>query len=106
MQDEAADQIRVDVARGVDLAAGRLLDLLQDAFRLVLRKLVGGGELDLEPALLGCQQAIELADDVVDLADPSLLGGQPQEVPDERVGIAQQLLDDSGLRGGVELGVA
>src|SRR6266540_2100571 len=50
LENDAADQIRVDGARRVDGAPGRALDLLHDLPRLVVRQLVGRRELDREPA--------------------------------------------------------
>ena len=53
LEDDAADQVGVDLARRLDRAAGRALDLSHDLARLVVGELVRGGELDLEAALLG-----------------------------------------------------
>src|SRR5437870_6159070 len=106
LQDEAADQIRIDLPGSLDLAAGGLLDLLQDAARFVVGQVVGGGQLDVEPALLGCQQPVEFARDLLDLADAALFRGQAQEVSDELIGFAEQVGDDPSLRLLIELGIA
>src|SRR2546421_3942007 len=106
LQDEAADQIGVDLSGGLDLAARGLLDLLEDPARLLVGEVVGGGQLDVEPAFLGCHQPVEFARDLFDLAYPTLLRGEPEEVSDELIGVAEQVADDPGLRLGVELGVA
>src|SRR3954454_20334375 len=64
LEDEAADQVGVDGARGVDRTARRLLDLADDPPRLVVGKLIGRRHLDREPAFLGGHQALELALDL------------------------------------------
>src|SRR3954454_14366446 len=63
LEDDAADQRRVDAARGVDGTAGGALDLADNLPRLVLGQLVGRRHLDGEAALLGGHQALELAVD-------------------------------------------
>src|SRR6059058_697849 len=65
LEDDAADQVRVDAPRGVDGTAGRALDLADDLPRLVVGQLVRGRHLDGEAAFLGRHQAFELT---VDLA--------------------------------------
>jgi hypothetical protein len=82
------------------------LDLLQNRFGVLLRKLIRGRQLDVEPAFLRRQQAVELAGDLRDLADAALLGGEPQEIAEQRVRLADDLDDDAGLRVGGELRVA
>src|SRR6478735_10319390 len=52
LEDHPADEVGVDRARRVHGAAGRLLDLRDDRFGLVLGERVGGRQLDLQPALL------------------------------------------------------
>src|SRR3954462_4656185 len=64
LEDDAADQVRVDGARRVDRTAGGLLDLADDPPRLVVGKLMGRRHLDREPAFLGGHQARELALDL------------------------------------------
>ena len=48
LQDDAADQVGVDGARRLDLAARGLLDLLQERLRLVVGELERGRQLDVE----------------------------------------------------------
>jgi hypothetical protein len=74
--------------------------------RLLVRQLDRGRELDLEPALLGRDQAIELGCDLLDLTDAAFLRREPQEVTDELVGVGGQLLQQLGLRARIELRVA
>src|SRR5215211_5172720 len=64
LEDDAADQVGVDGARGVDGAAGRALDLTDDLPRLVVGQLVRRRHLDGEAAFLGRHQALELAVDL------------------------------------------
>src|SRR5262249_24471556 len=52
-EDEAADEVRVDGARGLDAAARGPLDLLDDRRGLLVGQLVGGRQLDAEDLLLG-----------------------------------------------------
>src|SRR4029079_537254 len=52
-QHEAADQVRVDRARGLDAPARGIFDLLHDRRRLVVGQLVGGCQLDAEDLRLG-----------------------------------------------------
>ena len=106
MQDEAPDEIRVDFPRRLDLAARGLLDLFEDSGRFVVGQVVRRRQLDVEAPLLGCQQPVERAHDLLDLADPAFFRGQSQEVLDERIGLTEQVGDDSGLRLLVELGIA
>ena len=46
LEDEAADQVGVDLARRLDLPSGGLLDLADDLGRLLVRELDRGGQLD------------------------------------------------------------
>src|SRR5215210_7516868 len=85
LQDDAADQARVDRPRRLDGAAGRALDLVEDLSRLVVRQLVRCRELDAEPALQLCDEALELAVDLAELPGAVLLDRHQQEVPEELV---------------------
>src|SRR6266446_6036107 len=72
LQDDAADERRVDRARRLDLAACGLFDLRDDGLRLVVRQLARGRQLDREPFLLARHQALELASDLFELARATL----------------------------------
>src|SRR3954452_20917399 len=80
LQDHPADQVRIDAARGFDLAAGRALDLSHDRRRFLIRQLLRRRQLDRQSPLLARHQALELARHLLDLADPVLLRREPQEV--------------------------
>src|SRR3977135_3680638 len=85
LEDEAADEGGIDLARCFDLAAGRLFDLLEQLARVCLRKLVGSGQLDVEAAFLCSHQPVELPGDLLDLGAAALLRGQAEEVAHELV---------------------
>src|SRR6478672_8769774 len=67
LQHDAAEERRIDRARRLDLASGRLFDLRDDGLRLVVRQLARGRQLDREPPLLARHQALELPRDLVEL---------------------------------------
>src|SRR5438270_6364419 len=73
LEDDAADQVRVDRSRRVDLASARALDLLEDPLLLGGVELDRRRQLDLEATLLGRGEALELALDLLDLTRPALL---------------------------------
>src|SRR5215469_10000731 len=52
LQDDAADEVGVDLLRRLDLAAGRILDLLQDRLRLDVGQLASSRQLHREAPLL------------------------------------------------------
>src|SRR5215210_7727071 len=68
LQNDAADQLRIDVAGRVDRTAGRLLDLGDDLLRLVVRELVGRCQFHTQPTLLLRHQPFELALNLSDLS--------------------------------------
>jgi hypothetical protein len=105
LQDETADQARVDLACCVDLPPGGFLDLSEDLARLVVRELVRRCELDREPAFLGRDERGELLVDARELGRASLLDDHEQEVPHQFVGVAEQLAERRLLRAKVDLGV-
>src|SRR5437763_2251210 len=106
LQDHPADQVRIDAARGFDLAAGRALDLSHDRRRFLISQLLRRRELDRQSPLLARLQALELARHLLDLADPVLLRPEAQEVAHEVVGAAEQVLDHRSFRRRLELRIA
>src|SRR6266576_3317738 len=85
LEDDPSDQVWVDRARRLHLAAGRLLDPPDDASELGLGQLVGGRELDVEDALLVGDEGLEVGGDLTDLARAPLLDDEPHEVAHELV---------------------
>src|SRR5437588_1345693 len=106
MQDEAADQSRVDLARRLDLAARCLFDLLQQVARLGIRELTRGRQLDVEAPFLDREEAVELARDLLDLTTAPFLRDETQEIAHELVRAAEQLVEHRHLRARLELRVA
>jgi len=86
LDDDAAEDVGVDAARGLDPAAGGVLDPADELRRLLVGELDGRGQLELEDASLLRDQPLELRVDLLDLGDPALLGQQQEEVADELVG--------------------
>src|SRR5215204_75315 len=91
LEDDAADQRGVDRTRRLDGTAGGLLDLLHDRGRLLVRKLVGGGQLDGQPPRLGGDERVELAVDLVELRVAAFLREEEDEVADQLVGVGEDL---------------
>src|SRR6478672_2695622 len=106
LEDDAADQVGVDRTRRLDGPAGGLLDLLDDRAGLVLGEVEGRGQLDGELPLLAGGEPVELLADLLDLPAAAFLDQKPQEVADERVGVARDGIHGGELRPLVELGVA
>ena len=105
-EDDPRDQVGVDGAAGLDRAAGRLLDLVDDRLGLRIGELVRRGELDREPVLRLRDERVELGTDLGQLAGPALLGGEADEVADELVGFPGELLEHLGLPSRIDLRVA
>src|SRR5581483_11859431 len=105
LQDDAADEARIHRSRRLDLPPGRLLDLLEDRGRLVVAQLARGRELDGQPPLLARDQALELRRDLLELAGPSLLRHEPEEVREQRLLVARDVGEDLGLCRRLELRV-
>src|SRR5919109_490214 len=105
LQDETADQVRVDFPRRLDLAPRRLLDLLQQVARLGVRELTCSRQLDVQSPFLDREQAVELAGDLLDLPDATLLRDEAEEVAHELVGVTEQLVEHRRLRARLELRV-
>src|SRR6478735_988805 len=97
LQDHAADQLGVDLAGCLDLAAGGLLDLGHDRGGLVVGQLEGGGELDRNASLRAVDERLELVTNAWDLPGPPLRRDQAEEVVDELVGSVGQLAEDAHL---------
>src|SRR5581483_11988902 len=105
-QDDAADDVRVDAARRLDLAARSFLDLRDDVRRLFVRQLARGRELDRQAALLARDQPLELKRDLLDLPCPALLGDEHEEVLEQLVVVPREIGEDVRLRRPLELRVA
>src|SRR5436190_818268 len=106
LEDDSADQARVDGARRLDLAAGRLLDLRQQALRLVVRKLDRGRQLCVDDSFVLCDQALELARDVVEDARAAPVRQQEDEIAHEGLAAAEHVLEDRRLGTRVELRIS
>jgi hypothetical protein len=106
LEDDAADQVGVDAPRRHDLPAGSFFDLRDHVARLVVGELDRRRQLDVEDPLLARREPLELASDLLDLAGAALLGEEHQEVADELVLAAEQLLERRRLDAVLELGVA
>src|SRR3954469_17792273 len=85
LEDDASDQVWIHLALGLHGPAGGLLDLRPDAVELLVRELVRSRQLDVEDALLGSDERVELGRDVIELSGASLLGEQLHEVHDQLV---------------------
>src|SRR5689334_6281517 len=106
LQDDAADQVGVDRARRLDLAAGRLLDLVEQLARLLVRELDRRRQLGVDDALVLGDQALELARDLLERARAALVGEQEQEVTHELLAAAEHVLECGRPRARVELRIA
>src|SRR5438552_13630632 len=74
LQDDAAHQVGVDLLCRLDLAARRVLDLLQDRLRLGGGQLASRRQLDGQAPLLASHQPLELLRDLLELSRAALLG--------------------------------
>src|SRR6266700_6783140 len=83
LEDDAADEAGVDLLRRLDLAAGRLLDLLQDRLRLGVAQLACRRQLDGQPPLLARHQPLELLRDLLELGRAALRRRDLEEVREE-----------------------
>src|SRR5579862_1436841 len=105
-QDDAADEAGIDGPGRLHLAAGSLLDLLQDRVGLRVAQLARGRQLDGEAALLARHQPLELARDLLELTRAALLRHELEEVREERLVVAGEIGEDRRLRARLELRVA
>src|SRR5215475_6240451 len=106
LEDDAADEGRIDLPGRLDLASGRVLDLLQDRVRLGVAQLARRRELHGQAPLLARHQPLELLRDVLELARAALLRDDLQEVREQRLVAAGEVGEDRGLGGRLELRVA
>src|SRR6266542_2424058 len=93
LQDDAADQVGVHLARGLDGAPGRFLDFLHDLAELRVRQLDGRGQLERELAGLGGHHPLQLAPHLLQLGSAAALREDHEEVAHQLVGAAQDLLE-------------
>jgi hypothetical protein len=105
LEDDAPDQIWVDLSRGLHLAARLLLDAAEDAAELLLGELVRSRQLDVEDLLLRGDERIELGNDLTELRGAALLGDEAHEVDNELVGAGGDLREHVGLDLRFDLGV-
>src|SRR5918996_1317985 len=105
LQDDAADQRRVDRARGLNCAARGLLDRLHDRAGVLLGELVRGRELNGEPVLRAIHERLQLGLDLRKLAGAALLRDQAHEVPHELVRSGGDLGEDGRLLRRIDLWV-
>src|SRR5947209_12376983 len=105
LQHDAAEQSRVDAARRFNRASRRLFDLRDDRLCFVIRQLARRCELDAEAALLAGHQPLELVRDLVQLPCSPLLGEEEQEVLEQGLVIAGEVLEDPRLRRRLDLRV-
>src|SRR5712692_1292732 len=105
LQDDAADQFGIDLARRVDRAAGSVLDLFQNLLRFGVAQLVRGRQLDGQPAFSGGDEPLELLVDLAQLPGAVLFHREEHEVADELVRSAEYVLERLRLRGRVDLRV-
>src|SRR6476620_4567354 len=106
LQDDAAHQVGVDLLRRLDLAARRVLYLLQDRLRLGVGQLARRRQLDGQAALLTGHEPLELLGDLLELARPALLRHDLKEVREQRLLVAREVCEDRALRARLELRVA
>src|SRR5215472_4772852 len=106
LQDDAANQVGIDLLRRLDLAPRRVLDLLQDRLRLGLGQLARRRQLDGEAPLLARHQPLELLRDLLELARAPFLRHQLKEVREQRLVVAREVVEDRRLRARLELRVA
>src|SRR5581483_1014040 len=106
LQHDAADEIGIDGPRRLDLPSRRLLDLRNDRARFRVGELARRRQLDGQAPLLARHQPLELGRDLVELADAALVRDDEQEVPEERLLVADEVLEDARLRARLELRVA
>src|SRR3954451_15012431 len=106
LQDDAAHQVGVDLLRRLDLAAGRVLDLLQDRLRLGVGQLTRGRQLDGQAALLARHQPLELLRDLLELARAAFLRHDLEEVREQRLLVAREVGQDRGLGAPLQMRVA
>src|SRR5947199_3511516 len=106
LQDDAAHEAGVDLLRRLDLAADRILDLLQNRLRLGVGQLARRRQLDGEPPLLARHQPLELLRDLLQRARAPLLCHHLEEVREQRLLVAGEVVEDRSLRARLELWVA
>jgi hypothetical protein len=73
LQDDPADQVRVDTPPRHDFLTGGALDLLQELLRVRIRELDGGRQLGVDHAFVLAGETLELARDLLELPGPVLV---------------------------------
>src|SRR3954454_15780206 len=106
LQDDPADQARVDASGRLHAPAGCALDLLQQLSGVLIRELDRGGQLGVhDPFVLG-SQPLELARDLLELPGPVLVDQHEQEVAQQALAAFEQVLERGWLPARVEVRVS
>src|SRR5215211_122714 len=84
--DDAADDVRLDLGRELDLAAGLLGDPVADVAHGALVELDRGRDLDRKQPVVALPKVVVVATDAEDRRHPVVLQQQLEEVEDDRLG--------------------
>src|SRR3954447_21956398 len=102
--DDAAEDVRIDLGREVDLAAGLLGDLVADLADGLLVELDRGGHSHGQELVLLLPQPVVPAPDAEDDRHPVVLDQQLEEVDERRVGAGDRAVQPVLLLGRREVG--
>ena len=105
LEHDAADQLRVDAARRLDGAPGGLLDLAHDRRGLARPRARTRSSARPRAVAARARRARRARRDLLELGGAALLDEQEQEVADELVRAAEDVLERGHLRPRVELRV-
>src|SRR6266540_2249694 len=106
LEDDAPDQLRIDLPARLHLAARGLLDLPEELPRLLVGELDRGRQLGPEDALVLCDEALELARDLLEMRGAALVREQEEEVAQKLVAALEQVPNRLCPGARVELWVA
>ena len=105
LEDDPADQIRVDLAGGLHLAARCGFDLAEDPVEFIVRQLGCRRQLDVEDALRLRDERVQLVGDLGQLSRAAFLREEAEEVDDLVVRALRDPREDVGLGRRLDLGV-